>query len=45
MSNDSIPDDWEIPATGYDLRWWLDLAPTLRWTWADLRRLRASLVT
>lgn len=29
MSDDSIP-----PATREDLRWWLDRAPTLRWTWA-----------
>ncbi|WP_166389593.1 hypothetical protein [Nocardioides ochotonae] len=34
MSNDSIPPDWDTPATRADLRWWLDLAPTLRWTWA-----------
>lgn len=33
MSNDSIP-DWERPATRDDLRWWLDRAPELRWTWA-----------
>lgn len=30
-NNDSIPE----PATPADLRWWLDLAPTLRWTFAS----------
>jgi hypothetical protein len=34
MSDPSIPDDWDEPATEEDLRWWLDLAPTLTWTWA-----------
>lgn len=34
MSNDSIPDERETPAAPDDLRWWLDLAPTLTWTWA-----------
>jgi hypothetical protein len=29
MSNDSM-----TPATRDDLRWWLDKAPTLQWTWA-----------
>ena len=33
MSTESIPDG-ETPATSDDLRWWLDLAPTLKWTWA-----------
>jgi hypothetical protein len=33
MSDDSIS-DWEEPATADDLAWWLDLAPTLAWTWA-----------
>lgn len=28
------PTDWHTPATPDDLRWWLDKAPTLRWTWA-----------
>lgn len=23
------------PATAHDRRWWLDLAPTLKWTWAS----------
>ncbi len=26
--------DWQTPATEDDLRWWLDLAPSLRWTFA-----------
>ena len=26
--------DWGAPATEDDLRWWLELAPTLSWTWA-----------
>lgn len=34
MSTDSIPDDWHTPATEDELRWWLDYAPTLKWTWA-----------
>jgi hypothetical protein len=34
MSDPSIPEDWDEPATEEDLRWWLDLAPTLTWTWA-----------
>ncbi len=33
MSDNSIS-DWEVPATEEDLAWWLDLAPTLTWTWA-----------
>lgn len=33
MSQDSIP-EWDTPATRDDLRWWLDRAPRLRWTWA-----------
>ena len=34
MSNIRIPDDWHMPATQLDLDWWLELAPTLSWTWA-----------
>ena len=33
MSTESIPDG-KTPATSDDLRWWLDIAPTLKWTWA-----------
>ena len=33
MSHSSIP-DWDVPASEEDLSWWLELAPTLTWTWA-----------